>query len=90
MEVEFGKGFFERIGHISLLATVAVVITLLMLTFMAMPIFKSDAISPGWYDVIYTVLIITTSSISGLLIALVTMLYNTVRDIIRILVPEID
>ena len=65
-------------------------ITLLMLTFLAMPIFKSDVIAPRWYNVIYTVLIATTSSITGLLIALVIMLYNTIRDIIRILVPDID
>ncbi len=90
MDVDFGKGFFEHIGHISLLATGAVVITLLMLTFLAMPLFKSDAIAPGWYEVIYTVLIATTSSITGLVIALVTMLYNTIRDIIRILVPSVE
>jgi ABC-type transport system involved in multi-copper enzyme maturation permease subunit len=67
-----------------------VVITLLMLTFLAMPIFQSEVISASWYNVIYTVLIFTTASITGLLIALVIMLYSTIRDIIRILVPDID
>lgn len=90
IDVEFGKGFYERIGHISLLATVAVVTTLLMLTFLAMPIFQSEMIPRHFYTLIYTVLIVITSLISGFLIALVIMLYNTVHDIIRLLMPDID
>lgn len=73
---------YHRIKQIALLDVIAFVVATIFLLLLIVPLENSDNIPSGLFDVIYYVMIVVSSVLGGLLIAVMLVLYSTVRDFI--------
>ena len=73
---------YHRVKQIALLDVVAFVIATIFLLLLIVPVEDSENIPSGLFDVIYYVMIGVSSILGGLLIAVMLVLYSTVRDFI--------
>ncbi len=83
----FDRVFYQRVERIGLLSTIALAMGTLLLLFLSIPIQESQQVPSSWYSYVYYVVIALTASLSGLLVAIVLMLYNAMTSLIQILRP---
>ncbi len=76
--------FFKRIQRIGLLSTVGLIAAMLLLLFLSIPIQESDQLPASWYSIVYYTLTIT-AAVTGLLVAIVLMLYNAMGSLVKVL-----
>lgn len=74
---------YRRVEHVALADTVAFVASTVFLLLLNIPIEETENVPTHLYDRIYYGMIVTASAVGGLLIAVVLMLYQTVRDVIE-------
>lgn len=79
------KTFFKRIQRIGLLSTVGLISAMLLLLFLSIPIQESQQIPASWYSIVYYTLITITAGVTGLLVAIVLMLYNAMQSLVKVL-----
>ena len=79
------QSFFKRIQRIGLLSTAGLVIAMLLLLFLSIPIQESDQLPSSWYSIVYYTLISITAAVTGLLVAIVLMLYNATQSLVKVL-----
>jgi hypothetical protein len=77
--------FFKRIERIGFLSTTAMAVGILLLLLLNIPLQESQELPASWYTIVYYALIAITASVSGLLIAIVLMLYNAMQSLVRVL-----
>jgi hypothetical protein len=71
--------------------TSSAIILALMLTMLSLvPLQESKNLSASWYTIVYYVLIAVTAAVTGLLVAIVLMLYNALQSLIAVLRPGIE
>lgn len=83
----FDRVFYQRVERIGLLSTIALAMGTLLLLFLTVPLQESQQVPSSWYSYVYYILIALTASLSGLLVAIVLMLYNAMTSLIQVLRP---
>ena len=79
--------FFLRIDRIGLLSTIALISSILLLLMLSVPLQESKNLPGSWYSIVYYVLVALTAAVSGLLAAIILMLYNALQSLIEVLRP---
>ena len=87
---EFDSIFFKRIQRIALISTITLISGVLLLLFLSVPVQESNEVPSSWYTVIYYILIGAIALLSGLIVAVVLMLYNAVTSLIDTVRPSMD
>lgn len=83
----FDRVFYKRIERIGLLSTIALAMGTLLLLLLSIPLQESQQVPPSWYRYVYYLLIALTAGLSGLLVAIVLMLYNAITSLLTVLRP---
>jgi hypothetical protein len=86
--VSFSVAFYERIEQIALLCTFALINGVLLLAIMTMPLEEAENVPNEWFGLIYYVFIFSTAVLSGLLVAIILVLFDTAKSIIQVLKNE--
>lgn len=89
-DADFDAAMYRRVYRISLLGAWLLGGAVVMLLFMTMPIGEFDQIPEIWYPTLYKVLYWWVVILSALLVAMVTMLFSTIRDLIASVTPHDD
>ena len=77
-------GHFLEVLNIAKIDTVLFIVTLIMFQIFNIPITESDQVPTGWFDIIYWATLFMSSILSGAMVVVILMLYNTVKNIILI------
>lgn len=72
----------QRLALLDALALIGAVVVLLVLN---VPLEKTEAVPAGWYDVIYYFIVSAASVLGGMLIAIVLLLYETLKGMTQLL-----
>jgi hypothetical protein len=90
-EVDLKQSHYVRVKQIALVVSIALIGSILIYLLLNVPLSQSDTASepagPGYATLYYATLALS-SLLAGALITVVLMLYNTVRDIIRVIGPK--
>lgn len=78
---------YKRVRRISLLTVIALVGSILLLSFLIVPIGEAETIPASMYDIVYYILLITSAALSGLFTTVILMLYRAVRALIEVVSP---
>ena len=78
------KEHYSEVKNIAQFDTVLFITGLLLFQFFNIPITETEEVPAAWYEVIYWATLISTSILSGMMITVILMLYNTVTNIIHI------
>ncbi|REJ82717.1 MAG: hypothetical protein DWQ36_20030 [Acidobacteria bacterium] len=84
-EVKLNRGFYRSIRRIARLDTVAFVGAVLFLLLISIPLVEGDNVPTGWYDIVYYVTIGISCLLAGLVVTIVTMLYQAIDAAIVVL-----
>lgn len=87
-EVDFNPRFYARIKHIALLCCAAFIAGLFTLTVLSAPIGDMTQVSMEWYRVLYYIIVFGLSSMVGLLVAILILLYYAILHIVDQLNPH--
>jgi len=82
VDSEFRKSHYEGLLSIAKLDTILFILTLIIFQFFKLPIMETDQVPSHWFIAIYWGVLICSSLISGLMVAVILMLYKTVSNII--------
>lgn len=85
----FRPEHFDRIRQIAVLSTLSIAVSVFGLLFLNIPVQESEAFE-RWYAAIYYSVIILTSIIGGMLIAIVVLLHNAIVALITAVDPHVD
>jgi hypothetical protein len=85
---ELHIGFFQRIREIALLTSITLGSAILLLVFISIPLEQSKTLPVNWFEIVYYVLVVATAIISGLMIAIVVMLYSAIVAMIQVVRPD--
>lgn len=84
---KFDSHFYKRIQQIGLLSTISLATAILLLLALSLPLQQADNVPSDYYRLIYYLLIAISSILSGLLVAVVLMLYNALQSILKVVSP---
>jgi len=70
--------------NIAKIDTILFVVAIIMFQLFNIPIIEADNVPPNWYKFIYWASLVISSLLSGFMVVVVLMLYNTVHNIILI------
>jgi hypothetical protein len=90
VEGELASSHYQRVKQIALMDVIAFVGATILLVTLIVPFGENISVPIRWYTVIYYVVSIGAGVLAGMLVAVVIMLYTTVRDVIRVLVDQSD
>lgn len=83
-ESKLKDGHYLEVLSIAKIDTMLFIVTLIMFQIFNIPITESNEVPTGWFDVIYWATLILSSLLSGAMVVVILMLYNTVKNIILI------
>lgn len=86
MDNEFDHPFYVRIWFIATIATVALIMSSLLLLLITIPIIEADTLRV-WYTAIYWVIVFFASSMMALLVGMIVSLYRTLFGLISLTSP---
>ena len=89
LEREFDRIFYRQVKLISLMSSIALILSVLVLLILTIPVLESDSLQ-SWFRAIYYILVFCVSILAGLIVSVVLLLYRTVTDIIGIVQPEAE
>ncbi|MDG5750379.1 hypothetical protein P8R33_04605 [Qipengyuania sp. XHP0211] len=89
-DAEFDVRMYWQIYRIAVLSTVLLGGAVVMLLLMTMPIGEFDDVPENWFPMLFKVLYWIVVVLSAGLVAMVTMLFGTVRSLIAKLTPHDD
>jgi len=75
---------YKNVLNIAKFDVILFISALILFQFFNIPILESNEVPTSWYDVVYWVTLFTTSVISGMMIVVILMLYNSVTTMISI------
>lgn len=81
-DIDLSAAHYKRIHQIAFVDAITFVLAALFLLLVTVPVEKTDAIPTGWFNTVYYIVISTAAILGGLLISVVLMLYDAVRDMI--------
>lgn len=80
----FHPAHYKRVRQIALVDAIAFVAATVFLLLLGIPLEESDNLKVSWYSTAYYIVLVASSLLGGLLITAVLMLYDALRDIIRV------
>ena len=83
-ESKLKKEHYQNVKRVARLDTIIFVIAMVSVVLLNIPITESDDVPAKWYITFYYISLGISSVLSGALISVVLMLYNTVNNIINI------
>ncbi|MGB3167098.1 MAG: hypothetical protein WBA68_10030 [Alteraurantiacibacter sp.] len=89
-DAEFDPQMYKQIYRVAVLSTILLAGAVVMLLLMTMPIGEFDDVPGSWFPILYKVLYWIVVVLSAGLVAMVTMLFGTVRSLIAKLTPHDD
>lgn len=85
---QLSRRFFKEVEQIGLFTSISLVASILLLVLLSFPVQESGDLPSSWYSIIYYILTTATALIAGLLVAVVLLLYSTIRSLFEIVVPS--
>lgn len=89
-EADFGTDVFESISHVGRLSTTTLCGALGLLLLCSLPVGEFKEIPGSWYSIVYDVLVVLVGVLTGLLIATVLLLFQTLQTATKEAKPESD
>jgi heme A synthase len=91
--VDLKWGHYQRVKQVAFIDASTLIAAVLIYLLLNIPLADADAAQQGatsdwWFAGLYYAVLALTSLLGGALISVVLMLYNTVRDLIRAVVPD--
>ncbi|WP_299226254.1 hypothetical protein [uncultured Psychroserpens sp.] len=83
-ESKLKDSHYLEVMNIAKIDTVLFIVTLIMFQMFNIPIVESDQVPTNWYRTIYWVTLFMSSLLSGGMVVVILMLYNTITNIIKI------
>ncbi len=83
-ESNLKKGHYKQVLSLARFDAFLFITTLIFFQFFNIPFTESDYVPTSYYTFFYWTAIFVSSLVSGLMVAVILMLYNTVQNIIRI------
>lgn len=84
LDAQFQKAHYVRLRQLGLVAVITVLGSLLLLSFVTLPLEDSGRLELHWFDAIYFGLIGYVSLLTGAVTAMVWMLYELLSDLISV------
>lgn len=78
------KFHYKQVLSLARFASVLFIVTLVVFLFLNIPFDEAENIPSTWYSNIYWVILFVTSLLSGMMVAVILMLYHIIRNIIII------
>lgn len=75
---------YRRVKQIAFIDAIAFVCATVFLLLLSVPVGESEQVPAGWYSTIYYIVLVISALLGGLLITIVLALYDTIRDMIRV------
>ena len=88
VDAEFDRSMYRQVYRISLLSAWLLAGSVVMLLVMTMPIGEFDEVPQTWFPALYTVLYWMVVILSALLVAMVTLLFSTIKTLITNVTPH--
>lgn len=82
-EWEFSEAHFRRLRRIALTTTLTIVLSVAILLFIGLPLEEAEGLRT-YYDIVYHVVAGASALLGGALIAVILMLYQTIRGLVAI------
>lgn len=82
-ERKFDEQFYHSIMDIGALCAVALIATVLGLSINSIPVEETEHVQDVWFDIIYYVLIVIMAFVSGLMVNIIIMLFETVKGLVN-------
>jgi len=76
---------YKQVLNIAKFDVILFVLALILFQFFNIPILESESVPTSWYDFIYWSTLAFTSILSGMMITVILMLYNSVTNLISII-----
>ena len=89
-DADFDPSMYRRVYRISMLSAWLLAGSVIMLLLMTMPIGEFDEVPDSWFPALYTVLYWLLVLLSALLVAMVTLLFSTIKTLIANVTPHED
>lgn len=86
VDKEFERSFYIRIWFIATIATIAIIVSALLLLLVSIPIIEAETLRT-WYRVTYWVIVFCASTMIASLIGMIVSLYRTIFGLISIATP---
>ena len=88
VDAEFDRDMYKQVYRISLISAWLLGGSVVMLLLMTMPIGEFDEVPSSWFPNLYTTLYWLVVVLRASLVAMVTMLFSTIRDLIANITPD--
>ncbi|MGS2727033.1 hypothetical protein ACU8DI_10535 [Psychroserpens sp. BH13MA-6] len=83
-ESQLKDGHYIEVLNIAKIDTILFIVTLVMFQLFNIPITESNEVPTNWFRIIYWSTLLVSSMLSGAMVVVILMLYNTVTNIIMI------
>lgn len=90
VDADFDLPMYRRIYLVSMASAVLLAGSVIMLLVMTLPIGEFDNVPTAWFPALYKTLYWLVVGLSALLVAMVTLLFSTIRALIAQLTPHED
>ena len=90
VDAEFDRTMYRQVYRISMLSALLLAGSVVMLLLMTMPIGEFDEVPQRWFPTLYTILYWMVVTLSAMLVAMVTLLFSTIRTLIANVTPHDD
>ncbi len=84
---EFDRGFYVEIKGVVFISSTSLILSVVLLLMLTMPLVEAENLRP-WFTLAYYALVLFVATVSGLIVMVVVMLYQTVAQIIQIISPD--
>lgn len=81
---------YQRIAQISWMSSFAIIGSVFLLIFLALPLGEAEKFPTAWFETVYYVIIGWTALLGGLFFAIVISLLNAVRGVIAVIHPSME
>lgn len=81
---------YQRIAQISWMSSLAIIGSVFLLIFLALPLGEAENFPTAWFETVYYVVIGWTALLGGLFFAIVISLLNAVRGVIAVIHPSME
>ena len=88
VDSDFDATFYRRVERVGLLSTITLITSILLLSFINMPLQESNDLPSSWFTTIYYLVIGFSAGIAGLLVAVVLLLFTTISGLIDVICPS--
>lgn len=85
----FRERHYERVRKVATWCTIAIIGATVQLLFLSVPTAESEVLS-RWYEPIYYAIVLTSSCLGGIQVAVILMLHETISGMVAAVHPELD